>query len=126
MMKRKLIRSATVIGFAMIVFSVIVGLAMDSAYGVGKASEKALDAQLGSAVKQHSPWLGPALVIGAAVSIGASCLGAGYAVGKVGAAALGAISERPELVTRSLLYVALAEGIAIYGLVVAIMLIGKL
>jgi V/A-type H+-transporting ATPase subunit K len=60
------------------------------------------------------------------LSIGLSCIGAGYAVGHVGAAALGAASEKPELLTRSLLFVALAEGIAIYGLLVSILLLRRL
>lgn len=61
-----------------------------------------------------------------AVAIAVPCLAAGYAVGKVGAAALGAAAEKPELLTRSLLFVALAEGIAIYGLLVAVLLYMKL
>lgn len=61
-----------------------------------------------------------------AVAIGVPCLAAGYAVGKVGAAALGAASEKPELLARSLLFVALAEGIAIYGLLVAVLLYLKM
>jgi V/A-type H+-transporting ATPase subunit K len=66
------------------------------------------------------------LSIAIAVAIGLPCLAAGYAVGRVGAAALGAASEKPELLTRSLLFVALAEGIAIYGLLVALLLLGKM
>ena len=66
------------------------------------------------------------LAIAISVSIGLSCLGAGYAVGKVGAAALGAASEKPELLIRGLLFVALAEGIAIYGLLIAVLLWIKL
>ncbi|NOY80825.1 MAG: hypothetical protein GXP31_07445 [Kiritimatiellaeota bacterium] len=61
-----------------------------------------------------------------AISVGASCLAAGYAVGKVGAAALGAAAEHPELMGRALIFVGLAEGIAIYGLIIAVMLIRKL
>jgi V/A-type H+-transporting ATPase subunit K len=41
----------------------------------------------------------------------------------VGSAAMGAVAERPELMGRSLIYVGLAEGIAIYGVVVAIMIL---
>lgn len=67
-----------------------------------------------------------ALAIGAAVSVSAGSLGAAYAVGKVGAAALGAASEKPELLGRSLVFVGLAEGVAIYGLIIAIMLYTKL
>ena len=67
-----------------------------------------------------------ALAIAISVAIGVPCLGAGYAVGRVGAAALGAASEKPELLARSLLFVALAEGIAIYGLLIAVLLWIKL
>ena len=49
----------------------------------------------------------------------------GFAVAYTGAAALAAVSEKPEMFGRSLVFVGLAEGIAIYGLVVAIILIGK-
>jgi len=62
------------------------------------------------------------VAIAIAISIGAACAGAGYAVGRVGSAAIGAASENPEMLTRSLIFVALAEGIAIYGLLVAILL----
>jgi V/A-type H+-transporting ATPase subunit K len=59
-----------------------------------------------------------------AVSLGA--LGAAIAVGYVGAAAMGAIGEKPELAGRALIFVGLAEGIAIYGLIIAIMILGKI
>lgn len=58
-----------------------------------------------------------------AFTVGISCASAGYAVGKVGAAALGAAAEKPELLGRAIIFVGLAEGIAIYGLIIGIMLI---
>jgi V/A-type H+-transporting ATPase subunit K len=61
----------------------------------------------------------------AAVAAGLGVLGAGVAVMGVGAAAMGAISEKPELFARALIFVGLAEGLAIYGLIVAIMILGK-
>ena len=64
--------------------------------------------------------------ISAALAVGVSSLGAGIAVALVGSAAMGAVSERPEMAGRALIFVGLAEGIAIYGLVVAIMILGKL
>jgi len=64
--------------------------------------------------------------IGAALAVGASSIGAGIAVALVGSAAMGAVSERPEMAGRALIFVGLAEGIAIYGLIVAIMILGKL
>jgi len=67
-----------------------------------------------------------AFAISVAVTTSMACFSAAYAVGKVGAAALGAASERPELLGRSLIFVGLAEGIAIYGLIIAILLLGYL
>ena len=62
------------------------------------------------------------LAVAIAVAIGVPCLAAGYAVARIGTAALGAASEKPELLGRSLIFVALAEGIAIYGLLVSVLL----
>ena len=64
--------------------------------------------------------------VAAAFVVGVSVLGAGVAVARVGAAAMGAVAERPELMGRSMIYVGLAEGLAIYGLIVAIIILGKL
>jgi V/A-type H+/Na+-transporting ATPase subunit K len=61
----------------------------------------------------------------AAIAAGLGVLGAGVAVMGVGAAAMGAISEKPELFARALIFVGLAEGLAIYGLIVAIMILGR-
>ena len=66
-----------------------------------------------------------AAFIGAAIAVAGSSLGAALAVAYTGSAALAAVSERPELFGRALVVVGLAEGIAIYGLIVAIILIGK-
>jgi len=62
----------------------------------------------------------------AAFAIALSVLGAGYAVGRIGAAALGAAAEKPELLTRSILFVALAEGLAVLGFAIAMMLLQKI
>ena len=65
-------------------------------------------------------------LIGAALATGLSSLGAGYAVAKVGTAAIGALAEKPELFARLLIFVGLAEGIAIYGLIVSILILNRL
>lgn len=62
----------------------------------------------------------------AALATGLSSLGAGLAVGKLGAAAVGALTEKPELLGRLLILVGLAEGIAIYGLIVSILILNRL
>lgn len=61
--------------------------------------------------------------IAAGLSTGLAAIGAGYAVATVGAAALGALSEDPKVFGKTLIYVGLAEGIAIYGLIISIMII---
>ncbi|MDH6678674.1 V/A-type H+-transporting ATPase subunit K [Rhodococcus sp. LBL1] len=66
-----------------------------------------------------------AALLGAAIAVAGSSIGAAIAVAYTGAAALAAMSERPELFGRAMVIVGLAEGIAIYGLIVAIILIGK-
>ncbi|MEJ2508387.1 MAG: ATP synthase subunit C [Gammaproteobacteria bacterium] len=64
--------------------------------------------------------------IAAALATGMSSLGAGYAVGVVGSAAVGALAEKPELLGRVLILVGLAEGIAIYGLIISILILNRL
>jgi len=65
------------------------------------------------------------MMIGAALAVGLGCVGAGIAVAQVGAAALGAISEKPDMLGKTLIFVGLAEGIAIYGLIICIMIYTK-
>jgi V/A-type H+-transporting ATPase subunit K len=62
----------------------------------------------------------------AAFAVAVSILGAGYAVGRIGSAALGAAAEKPELLIRSILFVALAEGLAVLGFAIAMMLLQKI
>ena len=64
-------------------------------------------------------------MIGASIAVAGACIGAAIAVAYTGAAALAAISEKPELFGRALVVLGLAEGIAVYGLIVALILIGK-
>lgn len=65
-------------------------------------------------------------MIGIAIPTGLATIGAGIAVGPVGAASLAVIAEKPEAFGRTLIYLGLAEGIAIYGLVVTILMLGKI
>jgi V/A-type H+-transporting ATPase subunit K len=65
-------------------------------------------------------------LLAASLSTALAAAGAGYAVAKVGAAAIGALAEKPELFGRLLIFVGLAEGIAIYGLIVSILILNKL
>ena len=66
----------------------------------------------------------PYASLAAGIAVGLGSLGAAYAVGNTGAAAIGVIAERPEAFGRVLIFVGLAEGIAIYGLIIAFMILG--
>lgn len=68
---------------------------------------------------------GGSALIAAAIAVAGSSIGAAFAVAYTGSAALAAMSERPEIFGRAMVVVGLAEGIAIYGLIIAIILIGK-
>ena len=63
--------------------------------------------------------------IGIALPTALSTIGAGIAVGPIGAASLAAVSEKPEMFGRTLVYLGLAEGLAIYGLVLSILLLNR-
>ena len=64
--------------------------------------------------------------IAAALSTGLSCIGGGVAVSAAASAALGAISEDSSILGKSLIFVGLAEGVCLYGLIISFMIIGKL
>ncbi len=64
--------------------------------------------------------------IAAALSTGLSCLGGGIAVASAASAALGALSEDQSILGKSLIYVGLAEGVCLYGLIISFMIIGQL
>ncbi len=67
----------------------------------------------------------PYAPLAAAISTGLATIGAGIAVSNTGAAAIGAIAEKPESFGRALIFVGLAEGIAIYGLIIAFMVLNR-
>lgn len=64
-----------------------------------------------------------AKAIGAGLAVGLAGIGGGYAVGVAGAAAISSTTEKPEMFGRALLFVVLGEGIAIYGLLIALILL---
>ena len=63
--------------------------------------------------------------ISAALSTGLSCLGGGIAVSAAASAALGAISEDSSILGKSLIFVGLAEGVCLYGLIISFMILGN-
>lgn len=60
--------------------------------------------------------------VGAALAVGLAAIGAGIAVGPIGVSAISVIAEKPEMFGTSLIFIGLAEGIAIYGIAIAILI----
>lgn len=63
--------------------------------------------------------------IAAALAFGFGAIGAGFAIAHVGAAAMGAIGEKPEIAGQALIFIALAEGLVVFGFITALMILGK-
>ena len=61
--------------------------------------------------------------IAAAIAVGLACIGGGLAVAKIGSSAMGAMSENPELSGKALPFVGLAEGICLWGMLVAVLIL---
>ena len=63
--------------------------------------------------------------IAAAVAFGFGAIGAGIGIANVGAAAMGAISEKPEVAGQALIFIALAEGLVVFGFITALIILGR-
>jgi len=90
------------------------------AFAIGPQTQGAAEDQYASLAKAIATGLS---AIGAGISVGAAAIGAGVAVSGTGAAAIGATVEKPEALGRALIFVGLAEGIAIYGLIISFMIL---
>ncbi len=65
-------------------------------------------------------------LMAAAIAFGFGAIGAGIAIANVGAAAMGAIGERPEIASQALIFIALAEGLVVFGFITALMILGRI
>ena len=66
-----------------------------------------------------------AAFIAAAAAFGLGAIGAGLAISSVGAAAMGAVAEKPEIAGQALIFVALAEGLVVFGFIMGLLILGK-
>jgi len=92
------------------------------AFSIGAAASAIAETSAAApadAAAATAPWK----YLAAALAVGISCLAGGFAVGKIGAAAMGAMSENPELAGKALPYVGLAEGICLWGFLVALFIL---
>ena len=105
----------------------VAGLVLVGLMGIMASMATAEEAKAGEpAAAASDPYRSIGLALGAALAAGISIAAAGYAVAKVGSAALGAITEKPELFGRTVLFIGLAEGLAVLGFAIAILLWLKL
>ncbi len=102
-------------------FNVIVGLMAAGMGIVWLASPSTVHAAAAATTTAADPYA----TLAAALSTGLACIGAGIGISSTGAAAVGAIAEKPEAFGRALIFVGLAEGIAIYGLIISFMVLNR-
>ncbi|MGL4388744.1 MAG: ATP synthase subunit C [Brevinema sp.] len=116
------IATKSILGGFISFFIIMVGLLISSIFNVSPvfASEAVSTAATLPAEAYSTAFLG------AGLSVGFACIGTGIATGMSASAAIGAVSENPKMLGTSLLFVGLSEGIAIYGVIIAIMILGKL
>lgn len=119
-LERRAVRYALVVVNAALLVAGLVLLVM-----IVLAAFPAEAATVAQATPETAQQVNGTALIAAAISVAGSSIGAAIAVAYTGAAALAAMSERPEMFGRSMVIVGLAEGIAIYGLIIAIILIGQ-
>lgn len=99
--------------------------AVQGAVAEFKAEEAAKEAEKIAEEQENTKSNGIGL-IAAAIATGLACIGAGIAVAVVASSAVGAISENPSLLGKTVIFAGLAEGIAIYGLIISIMILNKI
>ena len=105
--------------------AVVPAVALLATAAVAAPAETPAEAPASQALMDLSDAKVVALAASVAFVTAVSILGAAYAVGRIGSAALGAAAEKPELLNRSLAIVGLAEGLAVIGFVVAFILLRK-
>ncbi|MGM0431385.1 MAG: ATP synthase subunit C [Spirochaetota bacterium] len=118
--KRRTSYSFLIIGVLMAVMSLFVTLPVNAQSQEGEEVAPAAS-QLTEEDAQRQKWG----MLAAAAAFGFGAIGAGMAISKVGSAAMGAMSERPEVGGQALIFVAMAEGIVIFGFISALMILGK-
>jgi V/A-type H+/Na+-transporting ATPase subunit K len=118
-------RTSTTLSRSLLVLAAIVAIVTTCLLIAARPTVAVAAAEAVAVARVEPQYAGWAL-LAAALSTALAALGAGYAVARVGSAAVGAIAEKPELFGRVLVLVGLAEGIAIYGLIVSILILNRL
>ncbi len=107
--------------------SLVVAFGLFAIFGlvlVNKAAAQAQQAQTQeiSAARAEVSKFG---LIASAIAFGFGAIGAGVAIASVGAAGIGAVAEKPDIAGQALIFIALAEGLVVFGFITALMILGK-
>ena len=98
-------------------FVIFAGLSLTTLYAQEKTPAAETEAVAATASNSGLKYLA------AAIAVGVACIAGGIAVGKIGAAAMGAMSENAELSGKALPFVGLAEGICLWGMLVGVLIL---
>lgn len=101
------------------VMAIVATLFCSSSFGAAPPSEQV--APSAAASPETVKWG----LLAAAIAFGLGAIGAGIAISHVGAAAMGAVAEKPQIAGQALILVALAEGLVVFGFITALMILGK-
>lgn len=117
-----MLKRVLVVVFILILGGCIYSTKINSSYAVGETESSTVNETVQEKDKDKDK--GTSL-IAAALAVGLAAIGSGIAVAVVASSAVGAISENPSLLGKTVIFAGLAEGIAIYGLIVSIMILSK-
>lgn len=106
-----------------LMLAIIVLLTLGAVFSVGLFAQEAAEA--GQSLSAEAAGVQKFGLIAAALAFGLGAIGAGIAIASVGAAAMGTIGEKPELAGQALIFIALAEGLVVFGFITALMILGK-
>ncbi len=128
-LQKKIVISVVVLISILTIVSMITGFRIfaqesESAKSLAEA-QGAVSTAVGVGMTPESATVSKFAFIAAAIAFGLGALGAGLAIGNVGSAAMGAVAEKPEVAGQALIFVALAEGLVIFGFITALMILGK-
>jgi V/A-type H+-transporting ATPase subunit K len=119
-LKKQILVSIFVLLSVMIVGSMIYGVKL-----YAQSTTEQTGQQVSKSVSPEQASVTSFALLAAAVAFGLGAIGAGLAIGNVGAAAMGAVAEKPEVAGQALIFVALAEGLVVFGFITALMILGK-
>ena len=121
--KKKIRLSVLLLAALLIIFSMVAAVGGYAQNQSEKSVESTGSSSIMSAEQADVAKFG---LIAAAIAFGFGAIGAGIAIANVGAAAMGAIAEKPEIAGQALIFIALAEGLVVFGFITALMILGKI